>query len=111
MASGKISIYQGNSWGPFAPELRWADGSPYVIPVGATILFTVKLPGDSTDNDDDAVIKKDWSSGSWALTGADTAIRIRDYVYDLKIIASGIKVNSASGVFEILRPVGRRDSN
>lgn len=109
-SSGKIEVYQGNTWGPVTPTIQHADGSPYDLPTGALVLFTVKRPGDKLADDSGAVIKKDWSAGSWSLSASDTEIPVGSYDYDIKVIANGIELNSASGAFVVKRRITIRDT-
>lgn len=110
-ASGKIEVAQGNTWGPFEPTLRYSDGTAYELPVGAIVLFTVKRSTDKSSDDSYALIKKDWSSGSWGLTAEDTEIPVGVYDYDVKVIAGGSELNSASGQFIVRRRITIRDTN
>ncbi|NTV26672.1 MAG: hypothetical protein HGB01_10765 [Chlorobiaceae bacterium] len=111
MSSGSIEVFRGNTWGPFTPTLQYADGKPYVLPVGATVLFTVKDKTDARADDEHARIRKDWTSGVWSLSASDTDIPAGVYAYDIKIIGAGIELNSASGVFVVNRRITIRDAN
>jgi len=111
MASSAIELYQGNTWGPFPPSLKYSDGSEFTMPPGATVLFTVKSISDEKADDSDAFIKKDWSSGVWSLSSADTSIPCATYKYDVKIIREGEEINSDSGNFIVKRRLGIRDIN
>jgi hypothetical protein len=81
----------------FSAVLTFTDQSqtppvPYNI-TGKTIKFTVKKPGDFRDDDNDALITKDWSNhttplqgiSSLDLTPAQTDIPVGQYKYDFKI--------------------------
>ena len=108
--SGKIEVYQGNTWGPYTPTIKHSDGTAYTLPVGAVVLFTVKKPTDKIADDSAALIKKDWSTGPWGLSETDTDIQPGIYEYDVKIISTGVEVNSSAGTFEIKRRITIRDS-
>lgn len=111
MNSGTIEVFRGNTWGPFMPTLKYADGSPFVLPQGAIVLFTVKDKVDGRADDSHARIRKDWSTGPWSLATTDTDIPVGVYDYDIKIIADGVELNSASGAFVVNRRITIRDSN
>lgn len=108
-ASGTIEVFRGNTWGPYTPTLQYSDGSPYVLPEGAVLLFTVKSLLDRSNDDAGALIKKDFSTGIWSLTEDDTDIPEATYRYDLKVVAPGVEMNSATGSFIIKQRVGVRD--
>ncbi|MEI6846566.1 MAG: hypothetical protein WCK32_00780 [Chlorobiaceae bacterium] len=109
MASGTITIPRGNTWGSATPpDLAYEDGTAYTLPVGAVLLFTVKELDDDSDNDDNALIKKDFTN-STVLTTTDTDIEPGTYRYDLKIVGPGLERNSDSGNFIITKRVGVRD--
>lgn len=109
MASSTISIKRGNTWGDGQPPtLLNSDGTAYVLPDGAKILFTVKTINDRSLSDDTALIKKDFTSAC-TLTAADTDIAVDTYRYDMKVVSDGVERNSEIGIFEITDRVGVRD--
>lgn len=107
--SGTIEIFRGNTWGPYTPTLQYSDGSEYILPEGAVLLFTVKTLLDRANNDDSAMIKKDFTAGVWFLEEDDTDIPEATYRYDLKVVADDLEMNSATGSFIIKQRVGVRD--
>lgn len=89
-----INIQKGNA---YSSELIFTDKRstttvPYVL-TGKTISFTVKAPSDNSNNDNKALIKKDWNSHTDAIKGIsrleltrqETNIPAGNYVYDFKI--------------------------
>ena len=89
-----IEIQRGNA---YSAVLTFTDKSqtpnvPYDL-TGKTIRFTVKKNSDLRDDDDEALITKDWSTHTTPLSGitsldltnVQTAIPIGDYKYDFKI--------------------------
>lgn len=112
MASGTIKVYQGNSWGPYDPPFQYADGTPYTLPEGTIVLFTVKRKDDDSPNDDNALIKKDWTGSAWSLTPTDTDIAAGEYLWDLKIVNApqGLDRNTDAGRFVVEKPLTRRTS-
>jgi len=107
--SGSIELYRGNTWGPFVPTMLYADGTEFTLPDGASILFTVKSSGDHRNDDDAAVIKKDFTVTPWFLDASDTDLAPGTYRYDIKVLDTNVETNSAAGSFIIKERVGVRD--
>jgi hypothetical protein len=89
-----INIQKGNA---YSAELLFSDKRetvrvPYDL-TGKTISFTVKNPSDNSNNDNKALIKKDWNSHTDASKGIsrldlkrqETNIPTGNYLYDFKI--------------------------
>jgi hypothetical protein len=74
------------------------------------IFFTAKNEADNSDNDDDAVIKKDIISHKNAsagisileLTEEDTDIPLGSYKCDIRIYAEGIQINSSIFFLDVI---------
>lgn len=89
-----IEIQKGNI---YTAALTFTDKSvtpniPYDL-TGKTIKFTVKKPDDFRDDDDEAIITKDWSThtnpsqglSNLDLTAIQTNKSLGNYKYDFKI--------------------------
>ena len=110
LTSGTIEVFRGNTYGPVTPVLKLSDGTPFVLPEGGVLLFTVKRIGDVRQDDEEALIVKDVTETPWSLTAEETDIAEDLYRYDIKAVAPNVETNSISGDFLVSRRVGVRDA-
>lgn len=94
-------------------QTLYIKSDDYTFENGDTLYFTVKRQPDNDDTDDDALIKKSWVVGTEALydddgylnlnlSETDTNIDFGDYVYDIKLIATGVAETLVFGNLTIL---------
>lgn len=87
--------------------------SDYTFTTGDTLYFTVKRQPDNDQTDGDALVTVQWAFGTdcdydnegclaLPLAETDTDIDFGDYVYDIKLVNSGVKTTIIYGPLRIL---------